>query len=391
MIKVLVYETYSKLLKKQMYGGKDCTSELEHRKLYKVELPLKGIHGEKLMFICDPELQVEIEYLDSLYELLSPLKLYTDTIILDAYNSATIEGARTTIENVKASLKKGKEASASKDDKMVVNSVNGMNYALNHVIDSSFELKCLWDIVVDGVCENVSKQGDLYRSGMVYIGNETRTEHVPEVPEKIAGQMESLFEFMKEGEQEGDGGHGGHGGHKGLHALIKSFIVHFYYVYIHPMCDGNGRVSRILNNSYLYHNGYEKIMGLALSESINHDVGGYYRSIKESEEKVGEGEQSAGYLDITPFIVYMLGRLEDSLLSYNEKYDIKEGQLSGLELQVLEKMRKTGTGAELTVKKCAAIIKVSEEQAGKVLEDLSGKGYLQKLEGESIEIYRLKR
>lgn len=310
---MFAYETYSKLYKKQRYGGMDCTSELARRDLFKEELPLKGIHGERFMFIHDPELKMQLEYLQNLYEKTEPLEFYTDRIILDAYHSATIEGARTTIENVKISLEKGKKEDASKDDRMVVNSVNGMNYALAHEIDSSDKLKALWDIVVDGVCENESKQGALYRSGMVYIGNESRTEHVPEVPEKIPEQMERLFEFIKSEKN-------------GISEIAASFIVHFYFVYIHPMCDGNGRVSRILNNSYLYHKGYDKISCLALSESINHDVGGYYRSIKECEEPIEGKELSEEYLDITPFIVYMMNRLEDSLLNYNEKYEIKEGK-----------------------------------------------------------------
>ena len=35
-------------------------------------------------------------------------------------------------------------------------------------------------------------------------------------------------------------------------SLIVSFAAHFYFVYVHPFCDGNGRTSRIINASSLY-------------------------------------------------------------------------------------------------------------------------------------------
>lgn len=40
--------------------------------------------------------------------------------------------------------------------------------------------------------------------------------------------------------------------------LLQSFAAHLYFVYVHPFCDGNGRVARILNASHLYHGGYKK-------------------------------------------------------------------------------------------------------------------------------------
>jgi Fic family protein len=44
--------------------------------------------------------------------------------------------------------------------------------------------------------------------------------------------------------------------HNKLHPVILACIMHFRFVSIHPFGDGNGRISRVLMNSILYHNQY---------------------------------------------------------------------------------------------------------------------------------------
>ncbi|MDI7816261.1 Fic family protein [Clostridioides difficile] len=39
--------------------------------------------------------------------------------------------------------------------------------------------------------------------------------------------------------------------------LAKSAIIHFYFVYVHPFSDGNGRTSRALSYLYLINKGYD--------------------------------------------------------------------------------------------------------------------------------------
>ena len=49
---------------------------------------------------------------------------------------------------------------------------------------------------------------------------------------------------------------------------MHSFAAHFYFVYLHPFCDGNGRCARILNASQLYHGGYQKMKTLPLASAM---------------------------------------------------------------------------------------------------------------------------
>lgn len=112
-------------------------------------------------------------------------------------------------------------------------------------------------------CEYASKAGRMYRDGMVLIGSESRVIHVPAKPEDLSDMMEQLFSFLKNTD---------------LDVILKAFVLHFYFIYLHPFCDGNGRTARVWTASYLYHHGYEK--------------------------------QGQKYLDITPFVSYMLEMFE---------------------------------------------------------------------------------
>lgn len=93
------------------------------RPLYLEKTGLKGINGKDLVyvtFIVNPQ----IEQLKELYtQVTLNEQAYKDNIILDSFHSATIEGARTTVDNVKRAMS---EKPKSKDDKMVVNSINGL-------------------------------------------------------------------------------------------------------------------------------------------------------------------------------------------------------------------------------------------------------------------------
>lgn len=147
----------------------------------------------------------------------SAYELSADTVLFESFHSATIEGARTTIESVKKSLNEPK----SKSDIMVVNNMKALDkvYSGFKINDSS--IRELWNLVVDGVCENIGVKGTKYRDGEVYI---------------------------------------------------------------HPFCDGNGRTARILQNYCFYTNGYEGVRKIRISQAINMHLGAYYK-VLESVEK----------------------------------------------------------------------------------------------------------
>ncbi|HHX11323.1 MAG TPA: Fic family protein, partial [Clostridiales bacterium] len=275
-------------------GDEDADTELMLRQMYQENIGLKGINDEDLVYVTIV-VNPQIERLKELYtQVTLNEQAYKDNIMLDSFHSATIEGARTTVDNVKRAMT---EKPKSKDDKMVVNSINGYYYALTHpnTIDNLLEF---WKIVTEDVCDNQDKIGDRFRIGMVYIGNETETIHTPEVPEKLEERMASLYKYLDNAINHSDVDN----------VLLAAIIYHFYFAYIHPFADGNGRTARIMMASIMHHSGYDKVGALPISRCINDRLSRYYNTLEESEIVRKEGKSK--YLDITPFIAEMLDVLE---------------------------------------------------------------------------------
>ena len=139
------------------------------------------------------------------------------------------------------------------------------------------------------------------------------------------------------------------------------------------MCDGNGRLARLLMLSLLCREGFTNVLNLSISKSIEESLSGYYRSILVSEERLFL--DGFNVLDVTPFIMYMLDVFERSLLMYSM---FKETILTTNESVVITKMKKRGIHSEITVAKCSKMLKISESTSRNVLNSLAEKNILGK-------------
>lgn len=360
-----MWDTIAKLQYRAKANIADSQKELNTRLTDRMELPLEGLHGEKLYLTGISALRKKAAQLDAMYDQLPAHRGVRDTILLDAWSSATIEGARTTVEKVRQSFDNPK----SRDDRMVINTIAGSNYAYDRPITER-NIRRLWEKIVDGVCDNGQHRGTIYRDGMVYVGGGSRIIHTPAQPDRIPELMRQWFAFRQM--QTPD-------------LLIHAFAAHFYFVYVHPFCDGNGRTARILNASHLYHGGYRKMKRLPLSSAINDRLSGYYSSLADSETVLNHTETP--WLDLSPFVSFMLDAFEccliDAALSGNA---LTEG-----EKRILERMNKAGMHAEITARKAAGILQRSESTARSVLKNLVQKGYLTVDAQKSPFVYRLRK
>lgn len=345
-----MWDTIQKLHFRAAANIPEAKAELENRLHDRMELPLPGIHGERLFLTNVSGLRKRASELYRIYESLPAHRGVQDTILLDAWSSATIEGARTTVAQVKRSLSNPK----TKDDRMVVNAMIASKYAYEHSITAK-NIRMLWEMVTDGVCENVEQMGKLYRNGMVYIGSASRIVHTPAEAERLPELMERYFVFCRGEDPE---------------LLIRSFAAHFYFAYVHPFCDGNGRTARILNTSQLYHGGFHKMKNLPLSNAINNQLSGYYSSLSDSEAALTD--ENGTWLDVSVFVSFMMDAFERCLIDAA----LSKNTLTESESDLLQRMNRVGVNAEITVKKAAGILNRSESAARTVLTSLVQKGYL---------------
>jgi len=181
----------------------------------------------------------------------------TDVVLEDeVFHTSKIEGARTTrirtseIHNG-ASLDKNNQFS----EKMVKNGFRTVKLLnlYGNVLDEQ-KLLTIWNTLVDGVCENESIRGERYRIGDVYVGsyNPPKAEDLPEL-------MGKFLKFYN-------------GDYLNNYPFVKAALIHYIFETIHPFCDGNGRMGRLLMNNYLISAGIESTKAVSFSMMMEASV-----------------------------------------------------------------------------------------------------------------------
>lgn len=185
------------------------------------------------------------------------LKTISELYLQDAYHSLSIEGYQVTQSLIDKIASGNWDPENSDIDQNQVNAMAARGYheAFNAVLGSVDKVLSknkpagvvfeedlqTWyrHLFSPSVQAGLLKTSDLagYRNGQVYIRN---SRHIPLPPHAVADAMESLFELLK----------------KEKHAAVRAVLGHFFFVYIHPYMDGNGRIGRFLMNLMWVSGGY---------------------------------------------------------------------------------------------------------------------------------------
>lgn len=133
---------------------------------------------------------------------------------------------------------------------------------------------------------------------------------------------------------------------KDIHPVLKSAVVHYELVRIHPFLDGNGRVARALSTLILFLEGYDIRKFFSLEEYFDHDSQEYYDALQSVEKNDG---------DLTHWLEYFTQGLSIELSKIKEKVErisidakLKEklgGKpilLTDRQIKIIEYVQKTG-------------------------------------------------
>ncbi|MDR0491167.1 MAG: Fic family protein [Oscillospiraceae bacterium] len=210
------------------------------------------------------------------------------------------------IENIdfnRDSVRKILQGYAPSDERE--NRVYGMKKGLEFIanpsnIISEENIFLLYDMAVGQYLHGEEKlnAGEYYRHDNVFIIGQD-IEHTGLLHTKLCEYMAGFVAFIRQDSPMND--------------LIKAAIIHFYFAYLHPYFDGNGRMARLMHMWFLRQQGYSSALFVPFSSHIERSRKQYYDAYTLSEANA----RISGVTDITPFLVYfteyVYNRLDTSM------------------------------------------------------------------------------
>lgn len=240
------------------------------------ELPLCDANGTTYWWVLTESITNQAEEVIALarrdFVFSSPEfeELFHQAVLDEAVYSSVIEGAFTTKQEAREFIDNHREPK-NKSEQMVKNNYDALTYVLEH-IDAPITEQTIFDIYAlvtkNTLDENVPMNA--YRNvGVVVQSAHGEIVHTAPNHEEVPALMASLFNFITSNE---------------LPPIIKACVAHFYFVYVHPFADGNGRTARALSYMMLLQSGYDFFRYFSISSVIAEERGKYYHAIKSVED-----------------------------------------------------------------------------------------------------------
>jgi len=178
-----------------------------------------------------------------------------------------------------------------------------------------------------------------------------------------------------------------------LDPLLRAAITHLWFVTLHPLDDGNGRITRLLTDLALAQAERHSVRFYAMSVAILANRNSYYEILEQSQK---------GDLDITAWLLWFLNTLSETFTNVLKEIDqtifktnfwrnIDQTLLSSEQVKVLNRMLDGDFDQGINTTQYHKVAKVSKPTASRHLAILVEQGCLVKSEaGGRSTRYKLK-
>ena len=181
-------------------------------------------------------------------------------------------------------------------------------------------------------------------------------------PEETPALMTDLLQWYNQAEAEGT-----------MTPIELASLFHYRYIRIHPFEDGNGRISRLIVNYFLYRHGYPMMVVKSA------DKNNYLTALNRCDVAIGPIPSEGAHAElsqITPFVEYIGKCLERALTisikaAKGESIEEADDWRKNLKLKYRDKINKP---------------EMTEEVANKIIEN-DFRSLLQQIDSELSEFY----
>ena len=300
----------------------------------------------------------------------------------ELYKTNKIEGIETVKSEIHSSLKDNRISNkkSNKLDGIIKKYKDIMenNFEDTEHIDSLSSFRKIYDEMFEDFEKsgNYKLDGKYFRKDIVKVINGLgNTIHIGvNGEEAIEKNIEDLIQFMNR---------------KDIPFLIKASISHFFFEYIHPFYDGNGRFGRYLLSLYLARK-LDNLTAFSISYSISRNLDDYYKSFVEVEDVTNYGEITFFVENILKTIKngqeMIIELLNDSVMRFKHSMEILDeltkelSEKENIILQIYLQNYLFNDFEELTNIELSAIIgDLTQQTINKYTQELEKKGYLVKI------------
>ena len=300
----------------------------------------------------------------------------------ELYKTNKIEGIETVKSEIYSSLKDDRISNkkSNKLDGIIKKYKDIMenNFEDTEHIDSLSSFRKIYDEMFEDFEKsgNYKLDGKYFRKDIVKVINGLgNTIHIGvNGEEAIEKNIESLIEFMNI---------------KDIPFLVKASISHFFFEYIHPFYDGNGRFGRYLLSLYLARK-LDILTAFSVSYSISRNLDDYYKSFVEVEDVNNYGEITFFVGNILKTIKngqeMIIELLNDSVMRFKHSMEILDeltkelSEKENIILQIYLQNYLFNDFEELTNVELTSIIgDLTQQTINKYTQELEKKGYLVKI------------
>jgi hypothetical protein len=300
----------------------------------------------------------------------------------ELYKTNKIEGIETVKSEIYSSLKDDRISNkkSNKLDGIIKKYKDIMenNFEDTKYIDSLSSFRKIYDEMFEDFEKsgNYKLDGKYFRKDIVKVINGLgNIIHIGvNGEEAIEKNIESLIQFMNI---------------KDIPFLIKASISHFFFEYIHPFYDGNGRFGRYLLSLYLARK-LDNLTAFSVSYSISRNLDDYYKSFVEVEDVTNYGEITFFVENILKTIKngqeMIIELLNDSVMRFKHSMEILDeltkelSEKENIILQIYLQNYLFNDFEELTNVELTSIIgDLTQQTINKYTQELEKKGYLIKI------------
>ena len=300
----------------------------------------------------------------------------------ELYKTNKIEGIESSKSQIYSSLKENGKLNKKE------NKLDGIIKKYRDIMEKNFkdtqhiESLSSFRKIYDEMFEDFEKSGNYKLDGKYFrkdtvkvINGLGKTIHIGiNGEETIEKNIENLIQFMNR---------------KDIPFLVKASISHFFFEYIHPFYDGNGRFGRYLLSLYLARK-LDILTAFSVSYSISRNLDDYYKSFVEVEDVTNYGEITFFVENILKTIKngqeMIIELLNDSVMRFKHSMEILDeltkelSEKENIILQIYLQNYLFNDFEELTnVELTSTIGDLTQQTINKYTQELEKKGYLVKI------------